>query len=241
MDGQAVLIANLIIGVAAALSALTGFGYALVAAPFLVLVFPPQLVVPVVMVSWVPLAVFLFREARGEMNYRRIGQWLIGAALGIPLGVYGLATIPEGPMRATIGAITVATALTLWLKPARPLQREALAAPAVGFVSGLLGGASGMSGPPVVLFALNQGWEPREMRANLIGYFVAKHLLTLVLLREFGILDGQVLRLSLAALPGLAVGSGVGIYLKDRVSQRHFRALAFVLVLVGGLLAVAKH
>jgi uncharacterized membrane protein YfcA len=241
VDGQTVFVANLIIGAAAALSALTGFGYALVAAPFLVLVFPPQLVVPVVMVSWVPLAVLLFREARGEMSYPRIGRWLIGAVLGIPLGVYGLTTIAEGSMRAAIGAITVATALTLWLKPARPLRHEALVAPAVGFASGLLGGASGMSGPPVVLFALNQGWEPREIRANLIGYFVSKHVLALAFLREFGVLDRQVLLLSLASLPGLAIGSGVGLYLKDRVSQRHFRVLAFVLVLAGGLLAVIKH
>jgi uncharacterized membrane protein YfcA len=42
VDGQTVFVANLIIGAAAALSALTGFGYALVAAPFLVLVFPPS-------------------------------------------------------------------------------------------------------------------------------------------------------------------------------------------------------
>lgn len=241
MDPTAIVLANAIVGFSAAMSALTGFGYALVAAPFLVLVFPPQQVVPVVMVSWIPLAVLLLGEARGAMNLRRIGGWLAGAVVGIPLGVYGLAHIAAGPMRMAIGAITVTTALAMWVRPARPFRREAAAAPFAGLLSGLLGGASGMSGPPVVLFAINQGWPPAETRANLIGYFVAKHAIALVSLALFGVLDRQAVELSLWAMPGLAAGAAVGLYLKSRVPPRHFRQVALVLVLVGGGLAIARH
>jgi uncharacterized protein len=241
MDGQTILIVNLILGVAAFISSLTGYGYALVATPFLVLVFPPQLVVPVVMISWVPLAFLLVLKTRARMQFPRIGRWLAGAAVGIPLGVYGLARIDEGTMRAGIGAITLAAALTLWLKPGRPLRREGLAAPLVGMVSGVLGGASGMSGPPVILFGLNQGWDHRDLRANLIGFFAAKHLLVLGFLQGFGILGKEVLLLGVAALQGMLVGYAAGIRLEPRVSKRHFRNLAFVLVLLGGVLALIRH
>lgn len=241
MDGQTALVFNLIIGLAATISSLTGFGHALVATPFLVLLFPPQQAVPVVMISWVPLAALLVKESWGRMNYCRIGRWLVGSVLGIPLGVYGLAHIEEGTMRAAIGALTLIAALTLGLKPAHPLRREGLLAPLVGFASGVMGGASGMSGPPVILFGLNQGWDHRELRANLIGYFVAKHALVLLLLQKFGILDGKLLLLGAASLPGLFAGYLIGIRLEKRISQQHFRLLALALVGLGGLLALVRH
>lgn len=241
MDWDIALLVNLIIGAAAFMSSLTGFGYALVATPFMVLIFPPQLVVPVVMVSWAPLAVLLVKEGHGRMNFRRIGRWTIGAVAGIPLGVYGLAQVEEGIMRAVIGGITLVAALTLWFKPARPLKKERLAAALTGLVSGVMSGATGMSGPPVILFGLNQGWEHRELRVNLIGYFAFNHVLTLIFLREFGILDQETLILGVATLPGMFLGYLGGMRLKERVSHKHFRALAFSLVCLGGLLALIRH
>ena len=241
LEFGSVLVVNLIIGAAAFVSSLSGFGYALVATPFLVLLLPPRTVVPIVMVSWLPLAALLVWEAHGRMEWRRIGRWGMGAVVGIPLGVYGLATTAPGPMRAVIGAITLLAALTLWLKPARPLRHEALAAPAAGLLSGIMGGATGMSGPPVILFGLNQGWKHPVLRANLIGYFAAKQLLVVLFLTGFGILNAGTLVLGMAALPGMALGYLGGIRLKDRVSYRHFRTLAFCLVGAGGLVALIRH
>lgn len=241
MDGQTAVWLNLIIGVSAFVSSLTGFGYALVATPFLVLVFAPRLAVPVVAVSWIPLALLLSWEARREMQPGRIATWGAGAAVGIPLGVYALAHLEGGAMRAGIGGLTLLAALSLWLKPARPLRHERPVGVLAGLVSGIMGGATGMSGPPVILFGLNQGWPHVALRANLIGYFAAKHVLSLVLLREFGILDRHALLLGAASLPGMVLGYAAGMRLKDHVSQRHFRILAFVLVLAGGLLALLKH
>ena len=183
-----VAVMNLIIGAAAFVSSLTGFGYALVASPCMVLLFPPRTAVPVTMLSWVPLAAALTWEARRQMEWGRIGRWMLGAAVGIPLGVYGLATASEGIMRAAIGAASLLAAGTLWLKPSRPFRREGLLAPLAGAMSGLMGGATGMSGPPVILFGLNQGWQVAALRANLIGYFAAKNLLSLAFLAEFGVL-----------------------------------------------------
>ena len=241
MSVGTVLIVNCIIGAAALVSSLTGFGYALVATPLMVLLFPPQTVVPVIMVSWLPLAALLVRESRERMQWRRIGRWGGGAIVGIPLGVYGLAATAPGLMRAVIGAATLLAALTLGLKPTRPLRHESLVAPLAGLVSGIMGGATGMSGPPVILFGLNQGWEHRALRANLIGYFAVKQVLVLIFLQGFGILNLGTLTLGVAALPGMLLGYNAGIALKDHVPYRHFRVLAFCLVGAAGLAALVRH
>jgi len=238
MDGGTALLVNLIIGAASFVTSLAGFGYALVATPFMVLLFSPQVGVPVVLLSGIPLTGLLVWESFRWMSFPRIGRWLAGGVLGIPFGAYGLAQVDEGIMRAAIGAITLAAAVTLWLKPARPLRRERLGAGLVGFASGILGGASGMSGPPVILFGLNQGWNYRELRANLIGYFTFLHLVVLIFFRNFGILGTDTMLLGAAALPGIFIGYIGGIHLKERVSQRHFRILAFTLVCLGGVLAL---
>ena len=237
---QMVAVMNLIIGLASLTSSLTGFGYALVATPFMVLLFPPRLVVPVVMLSWAPLAVLLVKESSQLMHYRRIGRWLAGALVGLPFGVYGLARFEAETMRLVIGGITLAAAFTLWLKPARPLAQERPLAVLTGLLSGAMGGATGMSGPPVILFGLNQGWERRELRANLIGYFAVKHAIALFLLQEFGILSREILILGVAVLPGMGIGYTGGMRLKERISGPQLRRLTFVLICLGGLLAMVN-
>ena len=159
MDYQTILLINAIVGIASCLTSLTGFGYALVSTPFLVLFLPPKIVVPVVLFSSLPLSAMLSWEAYRDMSLGRIGRWLVGAAVGGPPGVYGLASIQEEIMRQVIGGITLLAVLMLWLKPVRPFQRESLPACMAGCLSGVAGGASGMSGPPIILFGLNQEWS----------------------------------------------------------------------------------
>ena len=239
MDVPAILLINLIVGAASFVTTLSGFGYALVATPFMVLLFPPQIVVPVVLLSSIPLSVLLAWESHREMSAGRIGRWLVGAAVGGPLGVYGLASIQEEIMRQVIGGITLLAVLMLWLKPVRPFQRESLPACMAGCLSGVAGGASGMSGPPIILFGLNQEWEHGELRANLIGYFTILHTAILVLFGYVGILDADTLVLGGWALPGMLIGYAGGVPIKQRVSGANFRILALGLVGLGGMLALA--
>ena len=239
MDAPPILLVNLVVAVASFVASLSGFGYALVATPFLVLLLPPQKVVPVVMLSATPLFLLLLWGAHRELSPQRIGRWLAGALLGAPVGAYGLASIPRDGMRMLIGGITLAAAVALWLKPIRPFRREGLAMWGAGCLSGLLGGASGMSGPPIILLGLAQAWEYVRFRANLIGYFTVLHLVLLALFGGLGILDGDALTLGGWALPGMLLGHVAGVRLRTRVSQAHFRTLALGLVSLGGILALA--
>ena len=231
---------NLILSVAAFFSSFTGFGFALIATPPLVLIFPPTVAVPTILAAWIPLSVFLVIEARREMSPRRIGNLLLGAALGVPAGVYLLTSVGVVPMRLAIGSFALLAAAVLVARPIHPLGGERALCFAGGMLSGLSGGATGMSGPPVILLGLNQGWDPRGFRADLIGYFSVLHLAVLVLLGTAGIFDAEVLSMGLASLPGVAVGYTVGIRAGKSLSGRLFRAAAIGLVALGGALVMAQ-
>jgi len=107
------LLANAILGLAALVASATGFGYALMATPFLAVVLEPRDAVGIVLVSWLPLAVLLVRDSYREMDLRRVSRFFAVAALGVPLGAYGLARLDATTMRAAIGAITLVAAAAL--------------------------------------------------------------------------------------------------------------------------------
>lgn len=241
MDYQTILLINAIVGIASCLTSLTGFGYALVGTPFLVLFLPPKIAVPLVLFSSLPLSAMLTWEAYRDMSPGRIGGWLAGALGGCAIGVYGLANYPESIMKQVIGGFTLVGAVSLWLKPSKPFQREGLVGSLAGFLSGILGGASGMSGPPIVLLGLKQGWDYRKFRADMIGYFTLLHTSIVILFGNVGILSSETLILGVSALPGLSLGYLLGLVLKPRVSQVHFRILTIALVCFGGVLALLWH
>ena len=104
-----------------------------------------------------------------------------------------------------------------------------------------MAGASGVSGPPVVLFGLNQGWDYRVLRACLIAYFAVLHAVTIAVMGNFGMINSQTLGLTVWVLPGLAMGYLLGIRLRDRINSTLFRNLTLCLVGLAGLLSILRY
>jgi len=225
---------NAVAALASFSTSLTGFGYALVSCPLLLLLLPPKLVVPATLLSSMALSAILIAGSFRDFDYRRVGIFLLGGLPGAVLGVHALASLADSTMTRVIGAITVAAAVSLWVKPRRPLGREGLFGGLAGCLSGILGGASGLSGPPVVLFGLKQQWDHRQLRADLICYFALLHGAVLLMFRDRALLQGQTVELGLWMLPGLLVGYLLALALRKRVSQGRFRALSLGIVTFGG-------
>jgi len=233
--------ANGVTFMAATIAALTGFGYSLLATPVLVLLLPPRIVVPVVLQSSIILLVLLAFEARSSMDWKKIGRWAFGALPGILLGSYALWAVEDRQMRSLIGVITLIGAALTWLRPSKPWKREWPGALGAGLLSGVMAGASGMSGPPVVLYGLKQNWEHRVLRASLIGYFGVVHILTLCVLQGYGMVDKQTMALGGAVLPGLFLGFVLGMKGRNHIDQKLFRYIALALLCAMGTLALLKH
>ena len=231
-------ILNAVLGLAALVASVTGFGYALVAVPLLVLLLPPVRLVPVVLISWVPLALLLLAQSWRHLDPGRLLRLLAGALLGAPLGMFMLSSLPEPTMRSFIGAITLLAAASLLIRPGRPFAREGPALLMAGLFSGITGGASGMSGPPIVLLGLKQRWEAEGFRADLLCFFLLLHTSVAAGLGHMGLLSGGTLQLSLAVLPGVLLGYAVGTKLRGRIDAPMYRRLAVSIVVVGGIWAL---
>jgi len=218
----------------------TGFGFGLLSIPVLSLLFEPALVVPLVSVVSAPLSLGLALGGRPFIKWQLFGLLLVGAVGGIPLGTLVLRQVPVPIMESLVGTCVVAFAVVLLLGWRHPLRSGIGASLFTGGLAGTLGAAMGVPGPPVLLFLASQGETKSVFRANLLVFFAANNVLTLVAYGVAGLLDRDLLVLSAAALPAAIVGAGLGAMLTRRLSEEAFVRLALVLVLVSGLGLLGK-
>jgi hypothetical protein len=102
-----------------------------------------------------------------------------------------------------------------------------------GFSAGVLGGAYGMNGPPLVLYGSLRGWSPQHFRATLQGYFLPASLAGLCGYWLAGLWTPAVSRFYLLSLPLVIVATFLG-----RVINARMGASRFVLYVHGGLIAI---
>jgi hypothetical protein len=230
----------LVIFLASFVLGLAGFGIALVAMAFLPYVMSPVTAIVVLTIYALVFSLVALVPLRRDVSPRALGDLAIGSVAGTPLGVWVLATLPLSGLTRLIGLMLV-VAVTLELRGVMPRKLPGRAwGLGAGFLSGLIGGAVGTPGPPVVMYATTQGWSPRTMKGNVMAFFVVNQAVILAGYWWAGFLTGDALGTATAyALPALA-GVLAGMALFTRVDAVRFRRLVFGLLLLSGLVLLIR-
>jgi uncharacterized protein len=221
---------------AGGLRGFTGFGSALVLAPTLAALYGPAVAVPVALLLELMLAVPLVPPAIGLVDRRRVAVLCAAALPAIPLGTWLLVLVDERPLRIAICVLVVVAAALIgfgWRYHGRP---STAATAATGAASGLLGGSTGLSGPPVIFLFLSGTEEIARMRASFIVFFAWVDVIALTAFAVGGTLGGEALALAaalalpylLAALAGARAFRGAGEALYRRVALGVLLAVAVV-------------
>jgi uncharacterized protein len=177
-------------------------------------------------------------------DWRRIevrsARGLILASLpGIPLGVLLLATANDHVVRLILGLVIIAFSIqALTFGNTRRLEQDHAGwLMACGFLSGVLGGAYGMNGPPLAVYGALRRWSPQQFRATLQGYFLPVSLVGLAGYLVVGLWDAAVTRYFLWSLPGVAVAIALGRSINRRIQSDRFARFVYAgLVLIGAVL-----
>lgn len=219
---------------------LAGFGIALVGLAFLPFVMSPVTAVVLLTLYALVIAVAIFVPLRRDFEPRGMLDLVIGTVVGTPLGVWVLATFPVSALNRLIGLVLVVV-VVLELRGLYPERlsgrRWGLGA---GMLAGLIGGAVGTPGPPVILYATTQGWSPRTMKANLQAFFAVNQAVILVGYWWVGLLTAEVWRLTAEFAVPAAIGLAAGVSLFNRIDQARFRRIVFGLLLVSGLVLLVR-
>jgi hypothetical protein len=211
-----------------------GFGEALLAVPLLAFALPVDVAAPVaVLVSITVATVVLgwdWRHVDVNSALRLIGF----TVAGVPLGLYALRAVPEPIVKATLGAI-VAGFAAFSLRRRSPVQlQDDRFAWLFGVSAGVLGGAYGMNGPPLVAYGALRGWTPERFRATLQGYFLPASVIGMIGYWAVGLWTPIVSRYYIVSLPAVLAGIVIGRMISSRLDPRRFLVTVHVALLASG-------
>jgi uncharacterized protein len=208
-----------------AVEAATGFGSAMVALPVLEMAFPSHMPALLILLGF-PLIVLMVGIERTYIDPPAVAQVSSGLILGTVVAIPVLDLVSGRPLRLLFGFATLAALVPLTVMRGG-VARTPPRSFAAGLGSGLMGTATGMSGPPLaVVFAHEHGPTVRATLGLVYGIGSAFSVGALLFARRIGTTD---LWLAAVLTIPVVVGFAAGRLLLKRVSRR-FLHVAIVAV-----------
>lgn len=215
---------------------LVGFAFGIIAAgPWLHLLTPAQTTTLIVAFGLVVQGWSVWK-LRAAIRYRRLLPFLLGSAVGVPLGVELLRWLSPGALRIGTGAFLIVYALYGLLRPTLPQfkQSGAVADVVVGGAGGILGGATGLAGIVVTVWSGLRGWPKDEQRAVFQPTGVATFAMIALWLGGAGMVTVDTLMLFAIGLPAVLAGTWAGLKLYGKLDEAGFRKVVLALLLASG-------
>ncbi|WNV77384.1 sulfite exporter TauE/SafE family protein [Geodermatophilus sp. DSM 44513] len=232
--GTALLAAAVLLG--ALTQRATGLGFALVAAPFLVLLTGPAIGVSLSNVLSASLcALVLVRTGRRTL-WREVALLSVPALLAIPLGVFVVRALPEGPLLVAVGLMSVAAVAVVAVGRRRALMTGRGSAVVAGALAGFMNVTAGVGGPMVTAYAVSRQWP--------LPVFIPTAQATLLLLNVASLVGKGLppLATSVWLVSGVAllVGLAAGELLARRLGAARGLQLVIVVALAGGVATLVR-
>src|SRR5215216_4428406 len=149
----------------ALVAGLSGFAFGLVAASIWLYILDPLQTATLIIAFGLIVQGYSVWKLRRALDWRRLWPFVLGAALGVPIGVTILTWADPAQVRTGVGAFLVLYSLYALLRPAIPPVKAggAAADAAVGFLNGVLGGITGLAGILVTIWCGLRGW-PKDVQ-----------------------------------------------------------------------------
>lgn len=229
------IIAAAIVLLAGFVRAISGFGFALIATPLLLFVFDPKSVVVINVILGILTGVLLLLHIRRHIDVKRVLLMCGGGILGVPIGAYLLSNLDPSMIKLIIAILIVPFSIVLLLGHSHQFKRDSLGCGISGFVGGLLGASTSFSGPPAVLFLLNQGLVKERFVGTLTAYFVFMGTASVVAFSSLGMVTIDLLIKVAMLLPTSILGFYIGIKVLPKINATLFRRIAASIISIAAL------
>jgi uncharacterized membrane protein YfcA len=229
----------------ALLYAISGFGFAVLAAPLFLLFLDPARAIQLVIIISTVLSIVVLRGLLPAVAPWLLLRLALGSLVGLPFGLVAFRYADPILVRAAAGAMIFGFAVLMAVsrrrsgQPGQSKHWMAFAMSpgldlAAGAVSGIASALVGQPGPPVLIYLLLAGAAAKSVRATLLAFFaliygvtLASHVATIGIPAPTWLAAGVLL--PFAFLGGLA-GRPIG----DRLGAEAFAMLAIALLAVAG-------
>lgn len=221
---------------------ITGMGFALIAAPALVILLGPFDGVVIVNLCAVVSSLLILPRVWRHVEWLRFGWLVVPALAGTVAGAIVAARLPGAALQVGIGALVV-VALTVSLIVTRTDRVATGRTPAItaGAASGFMNAAAGVGGPALSVYAVATRWPQIAFAATAQPYFVAIGVASLV--GKLGATGWSLPGIDpggwVLVISALLVGLGLGELLHRRIPHRAARIAVIVIAYAGSAAAIA--
>src|SRR6201996_2445156 len=214
-----------------------GFGESLVAVPLLALWVPLNVAVPISVLLSVTIAGVVVVQDWKKIHFRSAGGLIFFTLIGIPIGLFMLVSIDERIVKAILGGVIIIFSIYLLIgKQLKELKADSFAwLFGCGLLAGILGGAYGINGPPLVIYGAKRRWPAQHFRATLQGYFLIASAVGMIGYWLSGLLITAVFHYYLLCLPVMVPAVFIGRLINNRLNGDHFFKYVYLVLLGIGL------
>lgn len=221
------------------ISGLAGFALGLaVSAIFLHIMTPLQVAIIIVSYGTVMQSYGTFMLRR-SLDWRRVAPYIIGGAIGVPIGTLLLTRLDPDYVRMGIGVVLLLYGAYGLARPSlKPVTAGKGADFGIGLVNGLMSGMTGLPGIIVTIWCQLRAWPKDEQRTIFQPVILATLLMSITSLGFAGAITAETTKLFLLGIPVLIAGGWLGLRLYGRLDDEAFRKVILVLLLVSGVTLV---
>lgn len=216
-----------------------GFGEGLIAVPLLALFIPVDVAAPVVVLLSITIAAVVVVQDWRKIHLRSTAWLLLPTFAGIPVGILLLTSAHQLLVKAVLAIIIILfSGYLLFGKRTLTLEHDSHSwMLGCGFLAGILGGAYGMNGPPLVIYGTMRRWSPQHFRATLQGYFLPASIVAMAGYALSGLWSKTVTHDYLLSLPAAIPAIFLGRWLNHRLRGDAFLKYVHIgLICLGALL-----
>jgi uncharacterized membrane protein YfcA len=221
----------------ALVSGLSGFAFGLVVSSIWLYILTPLQTATLIIAFGLIVQGYSVWNLRRALDWEKLWPFMLGAALGVPVGVTILTWANPVHVRASVGVFLVLYSLYALFRPAiGPVKAGGAVADAgVGFLNGVLGGMTGLAGILVVVWCGLRGWPKDVQRTVFQPVAIAIFLMSALWIGAKGAITADTIKLFLIGLPALLAGTWLGLRLSSRLDEAAFRKIVLLLLLASGI------
>ncbi|MEP5732377.1 MAG: sulfite exporter TauE/SafE family protein [Sulfitobacter sp.] len=229
--GGAVIAAGLVRGFA-------GFGSAMIIMPAAAAVLSPVQAVVFVVAAELLGPLPNVPDALRQGVPREVGILILGALLGLPLGIWCLTVVEPDLFSWIISGVVLVLLGPVMLGWRYSGELTRRLSTATGALGGFMTGFAGIPGPPVIMLYMASRLPIAVIRANLLLYLFAIDLILFPLFWLLGLMVWPIALLGLLfGIPNV-IANMVGARIFDPRAEALFRRVAYIAIVVSAIIGL---
>lgn len=250
------ILATVIVFFASVLQATTGFGFAIMATPFLLLVFDSRECIQISIILSFVVSLLLISKIKKDFDIGLLRRLIIGSIAGVPLGLLFYKYVNLDVLKMTVSVVILILTIILIIRSFKTKpkfkdlsdsslvsQHKAVANSAaffkmtqyfVGFWAGLFTTSIGMPGVPLILYYNATNTKKEAARSTTLVFFIFVYIISFATQLITVKTNLEIVASSLILIPVVALGVFVGNILFDKVNQITFQIMAYGILLFTG-------